>query len=522
MSSILTEGSPVRPITVLGNMSIDHLNLPAAFPPTASGMSVSRFMNLIWLTRPDLQARFDLREARDRERFIAWYADAAPKEYHIPALIPVNGRVPVASSRLLYNMKSMADRASRFGKWLPLSMRRRMRRLWTGAGIKLAAASARQPESMTDNRITPEPGVNLVGYANGMLSLGEHLRMTAEAFRVVETDLSIIDYSNGARDRQQIADDWVDLTLVNRHIVNIFHINADQMLNAYCHFGHGFFQNRYNIGFWAWELERFPATWAPVAALLDEIWAPSRFVQAAIASATDKCVTLMPQCIEIPSFERRRRSHFGLREDRFLFIFTFDFLSYIDRKNPIGAIRAFREAFPNNEQKAGFVLKVMNGDEQDPRWHAMLSEIGGDERIKVINQRMSRAESLALVDCCDCFVSLHRSEGFGRGPAEAMLMGKPVIATGYSGNVDFTRPDNSFVVDYRLIPVLADQYVFGEGQVWAEPDIHHAAQHMRLVVTQRGESDAIARRGQAFVREHLSAPRIGDRMMARLHELALA
>lgn len=515
----MRDGDPVTNSESL--ISIDYLNRPAGFPATEAGRSISNFMHMIWRMRPDLQAKFDLEDARGRERFISWYAWAAPREFRIPAVIPTSDGSTPAPSDLLYGMKALAERASRFGQWLPLSVRRRMLRLWTRLAIMLSARGIGARAGAGMETQTSPPGVNLIGYANGMLSLGEHLRHTAAAFATTDCPTGILDYRNGARDRQQPGAEQVALAGSNRFSVNLFHINADQMLNAYCHFGHSFFQHHYNIGFWAWELEKFPNGWAPVIDLLDEVWAPSRFVQQAVAAVTDKPVTLVPQCVELPPFARRNRAYFGLPADACLFVFVFDFLSYIDRKNPLGAIRAFKTAFPRGDEQAGLVLKVMNGDEKDSRWKAMLAEIGGDGRIIVINERMSRGDSLALMDCCDCFLSLHRSEGFGRGPAEAMLLGKPVIVTGYSGNVDFTLPDNSFLVDYRLVPVQAGEYVFGEGQVWAEPDVEQAAGHMRTVHEGSASVAAVALRGQAYVRATLSAHRTGALMVERLASLGL-
>jgi glycosyltransferase involved in cell wall biosynthesis len=126
-----------------------------------------------------------------------------------------------------------------------------------------------------------------------------------------------------------------------------------------------------------------------------------------------------------------------------------------------------------------------------------------------------------LIDSCNSFVSLHRSEGFGRGPAEAMLLGKPVIVTNYSGNTDFTRPDNSCLVDYCLIPVRAGQYVFEEGQVWADVDIEHAAWHMKRLSEETTYATEIALRGQEFIREKFNSFVIGEIYARRLQELNL-
>lgn len=498
--------------------SADNLNEPVGLPATANGRSISKLMHLIWRSRRDLQENFDLDDPRGRERFIQWFRDAAPREFSMPAIIPGDGRTGAASSSLLLGMKVFADRASRFSQWLPLRLRRTVRRGWTNLGISLSRYGVSPKDEVARE---PERGVNLVGYANGMLSLGEHLRMTASAFEQTQLPAALVDYRNGARDRQLSGAERVSLVSHNQFSINLFHINADQMLNAYCHFGHAFFQRRYNIGFWAWELEEFPQDWVPVIDLLDEIWAPSRFVQNAIQKVTTKPVTLMPECVELPVFETRARDYFGLEEDLCLFIFTFDFLSYIDRKNPTAAVRAFHIAFPRGNERAGLVIKVMNGDESDDRWKTMIAEIDEDKRIKVINEKMSRGDSLALMNCCDCFVSLHRSEGFGRGPAEAMLLGKPVIVTAYSGNIDYTLPDNSFLVDYDLVDVQGHQYVYGEGQVWADPNVHHAAEHMKTVYHDPAIAAQVARKGQAHIREKLSARHIGELMVERLRAAEL-
>jgi glycosyltransferase involved in cell wall biosynthesis len=134
---------------------------------------------------------------------------------------------------------------------------------------------------------------------------------------------------------------------------------------------------------------------------------------------------------------------------------------------------------------------------------------------------MSRSEVLALIDACDCFVSLHRSEGFGRGPAEAMYLGKPVIATGYSGNTDFTRPDSSLLVDYTLVPVEKSEYVHGDGQVWADADVDHAARLMRRVLEGGSAVETIASRGKAVMRNEFSNSAVGRNMERRLLELGL-
>jgi len=365
------------------------------------------------------------------------------------------------------------------------------------------------------------PGATLVGYAHGVLGMGEHVRMTAEALTGAGVPFGVVDFDLGIKNKQD--DSGGDFPLIDSsvHRANIFHVNADMMLYTYCRLGPDFFSGRYNIGYWAWELANCPEAWDSVTRMMDEIWAPSKFIQDCFAAVASCPVIHMPLCVELPSFKRLTRSSFGLPEDDCLFLYAFDFNSYFQRKNPLASIRSFKKAFPVQTEQAGLVLKVMNGDTDSEVWKQMLDLIDGDPRIHVINEVMDRGQVLALLDCCDCFLSLHRSEGFGRGPAEAMYLGKPVIVTNYSGNLDFTRPGACLLVDYRLIPVQPDEYVFTEGQVWAEVDEQQAAEHMRTVARGGTEVAAMAQRGQAVIRDEFSAAAIGARMKQRLEQLNL-
>ena len=146
-----------------------------------------------------------------------------------------------------------------------------------------------------------------------------------------------------------------------------------------------------------------------------------------------------------------RRSEFGLADDAYTFLFTFNFNSYVARKNPLGTIAAFRAAFPDMTQPVALVLKPTNADKTGERMREVQAAIGGDPRIQVIDRAMSRDEIFGLESVIDSYVSLHRSEGFGLGLAESMFLGKPVIGTAYSGNLEFMDETNSLLVDYRLI-----------------------------------------------------------------------
>jgi glycosyltransferase involved in cell wall biosynthesis len=178
-------------------------------------------------------------------------------------------------------------------------------------------------------------------------------------------------------------------------------------------------------------------------------------------------------------------------------------------------------AFPDRKSEVCLVLKVMYGDSDSAAWRRLLELIDGDPRVRIINRTMSRSEMLALLAVSDCFVSLHRSEGFGRGPAEAMYLGKPVIATNYSGNTDFTLADNSCLVDFTLIPVQEGQYPFHAGQQWADADVEQAAWYMQKLQADPAFSRDLGERGRAFIHDHFNARVIGAKYESRLRKLGL-
>jgi glycosyltransferase involved in cell wall biosynthesis len=287
--------------------------------------------------------------------------------------------------------------------------------------------------------------------------------------------------------------------------------------------GADFFRNRYNIGYWAWELSGFPDEWLEAVDLLDEVWAPSRFVQEAIAKKTTKPVLYMPLAVEMPEQAEPLggRERFGLPDNAFLFLFTFDFSSFAERKNFRGCIEAFQKAFPEGRDVALVIKTIRHAHHERDFWD-LLRAIGDDGRIYLIDRVLRRSELHELMSTCDSFVSLHRSEGFGLGIAEAMYLGKPVIATNYSGNVDFTKPDNSCLVDYRLVPVKEGEYLFPKGQVWADPNLDQAAMYMRRLVEDREYANEIGSKAAAYIRQQHSAKAAGARYARRLKQIAAA
>ena len=361
-------------------------------------------------------------------------------------------------------------------------------------------------------------GVNMIGYAHGTFGMGEHVRMSARALSTWTDALSIIDVNSYAHARQPESDILEWCSRAERFATNIFHVNADVMAGALTTVGPSLGVGRYNIGYWAWELSKVPDAWRPSIDYVDEIWAPSRSIQEAFQQETDKPVVYMPLCVDLAFDKWHRRKHFGLPEDKFLFLYYFDSYSYFERKNPFAALRAFKRAFPDRED-VGLVIKTQNASVHSSEWRQLVALTDGDERIHILNQVMSKSELMSLQAECDCFVSLHRSEGFGRGPAEALWLGKPVICTAYSGNMDFTTSDNSLLVDYELVPVKAHEYPFHRGQVWAHPDEEQAAVQMQRLLNEPQLARRLGQNGAALMRDKFGMAAVGKLYADRLKQL---
>ncbi len=273
----------------------------------------------------------------------------------------------------------------------------------------------------------------------------------------------------------------------------------------------------YRIAVWYWELEAVPPEWVRHAGLVQEIWAPSRFIAEAMRQALPIPVVDMPPSLALPAFPALTRAHFELPDNRYLFLFMFDFASVMERKNPLGLIRAFRKAFGADE-RVHLVIKATRGS-LFPQEFAQLRNEADSAGVTLIDRILSDDEHYGLLDLCDCYVSLHRSEGFGLTLAEAMLLGKPVIATGYSGNRDFMTNENSLLVDYNRIPISQSVSAYRRGCTWADPSVDHAAELMRWVFEHPDEARSLGERARRDVSVTLSREAAGRRMLDRLRTI---
>ena len=297
---------------------------------------------------------------------------------------------------------------------------------------------------------------------------------------------------------------------------NVLHRNADTAASDWLTIQSMSVSARRMVGHWHWELERLPSRWLHAYSFFDEIWASSRFAAEAFAADGLRPVRMLNGAVTVPNgVKPLRRSRFGLHADATVFLFMFDWASYATRKNPHAVIRAFVLAFPLGTERVQLLIKTQNAALRPELWADLSAQIR-DERILLKNESMARDELAGLILATDAFVSLHRSEGYGRVPAEAMLLGVPVILTGYSGTADFADDDTACVVDYTLVPVEQTDYPGVEHQRWAEADIADAARHMRWIHEQPDQAHMLALRGQQRIGDLLSPAKVGSAMIAML------
>lgn len=359
-------------------------------------------------------------------------------------------------------------------------------------------------------------GVNLVGYARAEMGIGESCRIAANSLDAAKVPFGIINFvgTNSAR--------MSDLTWIHKeiekpaHDINLFHINAEQMMEIYATYGNTIFNDRYNIGYWHWELPDFPDQWIESFTFVDEIWAPSTFVADAISIKSPVPVVKIPHSINVKIEQQRDRSYYELPEDSFIFLTMYDINSFSARKNPQASINAFKKAFKKDNLDVGLVVKV-NVKNADSKEMKDLHELIGDyNNIYLIKEVLSRNDVNALINIVDSYISLHRSEGFGLGLAEAMFLGKPVIGTNWSSNTDFMTKDNSCLVNYTLINLEHTYGPYESYQYWADPDVEHAASYMEKLFNNKVYRDQIARAGEETIKNQFSSEKVGALIRKRM------
>jgi glycosyltransferase involved in cell wall biosynthesis len=393
----------------------------------------------------------------------------------------------------------------------------------------LASPAAALPEPAREwcRRLDPQwmgtelarSGANVIGhfcYPSGLRVSAESMVL---AMRSAGVSTSLRDVHTDARDEPR----HVQYRGMECNDITIIHAQPEPFFDDAYGRAHLFERSprTYRIAYWYWEFDSIPEAWVAHAKNVDEVWTATEFVARGLRERLAVPVRVLFPGVSLARFERRERAHFGLSDAPFTFLFTFHMMSVMERKNPLGLIRAFRQAF-GDDPGVRLVLKTSFGDRHPVQMQELRDAAAGIANISVIEALYSPDEVLSLMDACDAYVSLHRSEGLGLTMAEAMLMGKPVIATNFSGNVDFMDAHNSLPVSHELVTLQETIPPYDAGLRWAEPSLDHAAELMRRVYENQAWAREVGARGKASAEARLSPGVAGRKIAQRLAEIRRA
>jgi len=361
-------------------------------------------------------------------------------------------------------------------------------------------------------------GINLAGFAQSVYGIGESSRAMWRAVETTGLPCALINVRSRVHSNADVS--LTAFAKENPYRLNLMTFSFDYSRRFYRDMGRKYFADRYNIALWYWEQERFPVRCHSAFDYYDEIWVPTEFTRATLAAVSQIPVRKITYPFLMNDVEATpARKQFGLPENAYLFLFSFDFHSTTQRKNPGAVIEAFRSAFGPAEN-AVLVMKSINAD-QDQIARAALGRMSEGAKVLFLDAHQPAAEVSSLFASADCYVSLHRSEGLGLGMVQAMYFGKPVIATGYSGNLDFMNAENSLLVRYEMTELEVDAGAYEKGSHWADPDLEQAATLMRRVYEHPEEGRAIGARAAAAIRQTLDPKRTAQEILHRVQELGL-
>jgi glycosyltransferase involved in cell wall biosynthesis len=369
----------------------------------------------------------------------------------------------------------------------------------------------------------PAPGALVAGEVGRASGLGEGARLMHAALATLGLPNWLLDTGSLVPgERQELAPPRNDSEARGRGhpgVPLIIHVNAPMLPRAALRLGRAALRGRYVIGYWAWELAVAPPTWAAGLGFVHEIWVPSRFTADALAPLAAPAgvpVRVVPHPLgavpPVPS--RLGRAAFGLPDGAVVTLVSASLASSLARKNPLAAILAHRAAFGERADRV-LVLKLGHTEHYRDDLAGLVAAAAGAGNIRFETRTLPASDSHAMTACADIVLSLHRSEGFGLVPAEAMLLGRAVVATGWSGNTDFMDNDTANLVDYRLVPVADARGTYSvPGARWAEPDIGHAARHLVRLADDPAERAALGVRARTAATARLGAAPLADALAA--------
>lgn len=429
--------------------------------PSPHAPGIPAWLGEIWSERADLRSAFPHVDSADAERFLDWVRVSGVREHDIPPqLIPPAPMPATPPSR----------------------------------------------QSLT-------PGVNVYGYAFAESGTGQMVRSVVAALAAEGIPYAVVPFTRTLSRQQQPFHDLG--TAAPSFDTNLICVNADQVALFFEGMRGQLLPGARNIGLWAWEVDPLPAAMARNEWHLDEVWGISGFTARALARSLTKPVRAFPLPVVVPLVQQRSRAELGMPEG-FLFLFCFDYDSVFRRKNPLAVVAAFRQAFGDRGDTVLYI-KTTNADRHRAEDEELRASAAGRPEIVIHDSYVARDEYFSMLESADCYVSLHRAEGFGLTIAEAMALGKPVISTAYSATVEFANESNSFPVPGRLTEVGESALPYPPHARWAEPDIVVAARQMALVVADPGAAKAVGARARADI-EALHGPAVRGELLRGLLE----
>ena len=489
-------GKARLPKEALAARHVEELNAPAGIDP--HGL-ISRFYAGMHARDPALAAAFDLRDEQALLPALLavslWLVRWNLDDLFLPAPVRALLDTPVHHDGQV--MTGLAYFYSRLG--VP-----------DARALTLSTLCQRQRAPVVRHlaRTAQATGVNLFGYFDGGTGISRNALFSRDILKDAGFGVTMPMMAVPGRHAGE-----------ELYPVNLIHFGLLGAPGDMINHGLERFAGAYNIGFFLWETSTLPRSAHLALEMMDELWTMSAFCADALAQHFAGPIHVVPNCVD----ERVLNAAAGERRtaEPFTFYFCFDARSWYTRKNPLAVARAFQKAFPR-ENGVRLVLRIRH--RQTSQSVADLAHkleldrlVEREPRIIVRDRELSYADSLAEMRSCDAYVSLHRAEGFGYTMVEAMMLGKPVIASRYSANLDYMTDEIAFLVDGQERYLDSDDY-FGvtPGARWFEPDVGLAAEAMRRVWEDRGGATRRATAGMGVVRRRFARPVLQDLYAARL------
>ena len=359
-------------------------------------------------------------------------------------------------------------------------------------------------------------GVNLFGSLDCSSGLGEAARSSLRALRAAGIPVYTISFQ-----KEEVYGKALSLegrVKKQLYAINLVHVTALQTGYLIRAVGTKAFSGRYNIGYWHWEMEQFPRTWDISFRYYNEIWVSTSYNRRAVSQHSSIPVYSIPHCLDVIS---PNNNDFPLPIDlpsnKLKFLIMFNMRSNSIRKNAIGAVQAYRKAFEGRSH-VFLVIKVLDGHTNPDAMAILRNMLQGLEHVIILHE-LSREELYGLITECDTYISLHRSEGFGLIIAECMALGKTVVATGYSGNMDFMNEEVAYPVRFKLVRNKKHIEPYPKGLQWAEPDLDHAAERLRSILDNPDAAAVKGKKAAERMAKDWSPEAIGKKYKERLDKI---